>query len=123
MDFASYIKRVISATDSESRYNLNITVKKFDEIFDRIAIILSFFFVNLRKRIKEKYTESIRTDNALSGIFRVLNSSKAKWMVRMLLKDYNSVYILETLAMQQFHFLLPDLLSFQNSFDTAVKLL
>lgn len=29
----------------------------------------------------------------------------------------------EVLAMQRFHFLLPDLLGFQNSFEAAVKLL
>lgn len=41
----------------------------------------------------------------------------------MLLKDYSPVHVPETLAMQQFHFLLPDLLRFQSSLETAVKLL
>jgi DNA ligase-4 len=44
-------------------------------------------------------------------------------MVRMLLKDYSPMRILETVVIHQFHFLLPDLLSFQNSFEAAVKLL
>ena len=41
----------------------------------------------------------------------------------MILKNYIPVRVPETLAMHQFHFLLPDLLSFQNSFKAAVKLL
>jgi DNA ligase 4 len=123
MDFASCVERVMSATDSEPRHGPSATVEELDETLDRIAVTSSFSSVNLRKRIKERHAEPIRTDDALSGIFRLLNSSEAKWMVRMLLKDYGPVHIPETLAMQQFHFLLPDLLTFQNSFDTAVKFL
>ena len=44
-------------------------------------------------------------------------------MVRMILKTYSPVHVPETLALQQFHFFLPDLLCFQNSFEAAVKLL
>jgi DNA ligase 4 len=44
-------------------------------------------------------------------------------MVRILLKDYSPVRILETAVMHQFHFLLFNLLNFQNSFEAAVKLL
>jgi DNA ligase-4 len=44
-------------------------------------------------------------------------------MVRMLLKNYSPIHIPEILAMRQFHFLLPDLLSFQSSLEAAVKLL
>ena len=44
-------------------------------------------------------------------------------MVSMLLKDYSPVHVLETLAMQQFYFLLPNLLRFQSSLKAAVKLL
>jgi DNA ligase-4 len=41
----------------------------------------------------------------------------------MVLKTYSQVHILGTLALQQFHFLLPDLLRFQHSFEAAVKIL
>src|SRR6266536_2779246 len=41
----------------------------------------------------------------------------------MILKNYSPIRVPETLAMHQFHFLLPDLLIFQNSFEAAVKLL
>jgi hypothetical protein len=41
----------------------------------------------------------------------------------MLFKNYRPVRIPETLAIRQFHFLLPDLLRLQNSFEAAVNLL
>jgi hypothetical protein len=44
-------------------------------------------------------------------------------MVCMLFKNYRPVCIPETLAMRQFHFLFPDLLRLQNSFEAAVNLL
>ena len=41
----------------------------------------------------------------------------------MLLKIYSPVHILDKLAIQQFYFLLPSLLDFQNLLGTAIKLL
>jgi hypothetical protein len=41
----------------------------------------------------------------------------------MLLKTYSAVHIRDRLAMQQFYFLLPSLLDFQNSLGAAMKLL
>jgi DNA ligase-4 len=73
--------------------------------------------------VREKYTGPIQINGALSSIFRRLKSSEAKWMVRVLIKDYSPVQIPETLEMYHFHFLLPDLLNFQNSFEAALKLL
>ncbi len=94
MNFASCVERVMSATDSEPRHGPSATVEELDETLDRIAATSSFSSVYLRERIKEKHAEPIRTDDALSGIFRVLNSSEAKWMVRMLLKDYGPISVI-----------------------------
>ena len=123
VDFASCVERVMAATDSEQRPGPDVTLLEIDEILDRIAATSAFSSVDLKERTKEKYAEPIRINNALSGMFRRLNSSEAKWMVRMLLKNYSPVHVPETLAMQQFHFLLPHLLGFQNSFEAVVKLL
>jgi DNA ligase 4 len=111
----------MAAIDCEFRYNSNIIFEEFDEIFDQIIIISSFSFIDLRERIKEKYGRRIRVNELFSRIFRILNSSEAKWMVRILLKNYSPVYILEISAMLQFHFLLSDFLRFQSSLEIAVK--
>src|SRR5450755_4341446 len=102
MDFASCVKYIITATDFEHRPGPNITLEKFNEIFDRIVITLPFLSIDLKKRINEKYAESIQVNNTLSSIFRRLKSVKAKWMIRMLLKDYSPVRIPETAVMYLF---------------------
>jgi hypothetical protein len=76
MDFASYVKHIITAIDPE--YRPSLTLEKFDEILDRIIIISSFSFIDLKKKIKKKYAKLIRINNALSSIFRRLKNSKAK---------------------------------------------
>jgi DNA ligase-4 len=122
-DSASCVERVMAATDSELRPGPSMTLEELDEILDRIAATSSFSSVDLRERVKAKYMEPIRSNDALSRIFRILNSCEAKWMVRMALKTYSPVQVPETLVLQQFHVLLPDVLRFQNSFEAAVKLL
>jgi hypothetical protein len=48
---------------------------------------------------------------------------EAKLVVRMLFKTYSLVLIRGNLTTQRFHSLLPNLLSFQNTFKAAVQLL
>jgi DNA ligase-4 len=59
----------------------------------------------------------------LLRLFRRLRSSETKWIIRMLSKNYSPAQVPETLAMSEFHFLLPDLLRFQSTIHAAVDLL
>jgi DNA ligase 4 len=77
-NLVSCIECVIAATDSEYRSVPNLILKELDKILDRIAATLLFLSVNLRKQVNTKYIEPIRTNNKLSKIFRILNSSEAK---------------------------------------------
>jgi DNA ligase 4 len=95
-DLASCVERVMAATDSEPRLGPSVALEELDEILDRIAATSSFSSVDLRERVKAKYMEPIRTNDALSIIFRRLNSSEAKWMVCMVLKTYSLVHVPET---------------------------
>jgi hypothetical protein len=70
-----------------------------------------------------RHSRPLQVDEVFSTIFRRLYSSEAKWMVRMLLEKYSPVLIPEKPTIHRFHFLLPDLLSFQNTFEAAVQLL
>jgi len=82
-----------------------------------------FSAVDLRNKIKTKYPSHRRADDVLSVLLHKLHSSEAKWLIRMMLNTYSPAQVLEALAMRRFHFLLPDILRFQNSFKTAVQLL
>jgi DNA ligase 4 len=120
-DFASCVERILATTDCEPRYSPDATLEELDNVLDQIAAMSALLSISLREKIKDGLLICI--DNTLSRIFRVLKSSEAKWIVRMLSKNYSPVCVPESLAMHQFHFLLPDLLKFQNSFEAAVKLL
>jgi DNA ligase-4 len=99
MDFASCVKHIIAAINFKHRPDPNVTFEKLDEILDRITAISSFSSIDLKKRMKEKYAESIRVNNTLSSIFRRLKILEAKWMIRILLKDYSPVHISGTAVM------------------------
>jgi DNA ligase-4 len=122
-DFASCVEHLMSATDAETRCGSSVTLEELDETLDRIAATSSFSSIHLRERMQAKYSEPIKTQDTLARVFRRLHSSEAKWMIRLITKTYSPVHIPETLAMQKFHFLLPDALSFQNSFEAAVRFL
>ena len=62
-------------------------------------------------------------DDLLGNIFKRLQPQEAKWLVRLILKDFSPVRVNETLVLKAFHFLLPDLLRFQDDFRAAIELL
>ena len=62
-------------------------------------------------------------DSLLGNIFKRLQPQEAKWLVRLILKEFSPVRVNETLVLKSFHFLLPDLLQFQNDFRAAIELL
>lgn len=122
-DFASCVERVMAPTDCESRSGSDMTLDELDEIIDRVAALSPFSSMILKKSIERRFGRSVRAMDLLSGVSRHLRSSEAKWMVRMLSKNYGPAGVPEELAMSRFHFLLPDLLKFQNSIQAAVRLL
>jgi DNA ligase-4 len=89
-DFASSVERVMSATDPGFRPGPGVTLDEINETLDRIAAKSSFSSNELGVKVGTKYAASIQTNVALSRIFRQLHSSEAKWIVRMVLKTYNS---------------------------------
>ncbi|KAH7124504.1 hypothetical protein EDB81DRAFT_765325 [Dactylonectria macrodidyma] len=122
-DFASSVERVMAITDSESGAGREITLEELDDTLDQTAASSSFSSASLRERVTTKHGRSIRADNSLLKVFRVLQSSKTKWMIRIISKNYSPARVPETLVMSKFHFLLPDLLRFQNSIPAAIGLL
>lgn len=62
-------------------------------------------------------------DAALANLVKRMEPCQAKWFVRLILKDLSPVKIDEPLVLKCFHFLLPDLLRFQQNYDAAIALL
>jgi DNA ligase 4 len=96
-DFALCVGRVLATTDCESRHGPDATLEELDNVLDQIAAMSAFSSISLREKIKDGLLICI--DDTLSRIFRALKSSEAKWMVRMLSKNYSPVCVPESLAM------------------------
>ena len=81
-----------------------------------------------RCRFSERYSKpppgsSELRDKLVGDICKRLDASQSKWLVRSILKDLAPVRVNEALVLQIYHFLLPDVLRFQNNLETAIKML
>jgi DNA ligase 4 len=92
-------------------------------VLNRIASRSPFSLSSLRDEVRHTKSEPVGGSNELAAIFRRLHSSSTKWMIRIIFKDLSSLKLLERLILRLFHFLLPDLLQFQNSFHACVAAL
>jgi DNA ligase 4 len=113
----------MSVTDPALQPDSGMTVDWIDEVLDCIAATSSFSSSKLRADVQARQAAPTNAQSDLLDIFRRLRGLEAKWLVRMLLKNYSPVHVPEKVAMQNFHFLLPDLLGFQDSFEAVVELL
>lgn len=123
LDFAASVERVMAITDCEPRVGSELSLEEIDDTLDQVAVLSSFSSANLREAVREKYGHLSSANELLSRVFARLKSFEAKWMIRMMFKSYSPAHIPDMLAMSHFHFLLPDLLRFQDSISAAVELL
>ncbi|KAI9758443.1 MAG: vacuolar protein sorting-associated protein 1 [Chaenotheca gracillima] len=96
-----------------------VTIEEVDVALTKLAARCRFSSIEVRKAGGPRADP----ESVLSPIFHRLQSREAKWFTRMILKSYLPVVLPEQLVLKQFHFLLPDLLRFQSSFDAAAALL
>ena len=93
-----------------------VTLEEIDHVLDQIAASSRFSAPELRLRVPAR-----RPDEALGPVFLRLQSREAKWLTRMILKNLSPVMVPEALCMNEYHFLLYDLLAFQDSFAAAIN--
>jgi DNA ligase-4 len=72
---------------------------------------------------QRKRLEDFEIDTELKKILGKLASWEAKWLVRLILRDHSTLDLDEHFILAKFHFLLPDLLLFQNDFSAALSML
>ncbi|KAF2153438.1 hypothetical protein K461DRAFT_278248 [Myriangium duriaei CBS 260.36] len=73
--------------------------------------------------VKQRKTSTVDPLFLLANIVRRLHPVEAKWLVRIVLKDLSVTQLDERLILKSIHFLLPDILRFQQDFDAAVHTL
>jgi DNA ligase 4 len=118
-DFASCLASVLAQTEMPvPRSGNEVTLEEISLALDEIAANIKGSAPALRAKASPFDAVEI-----LTPILCRLQSTEVKWLVRMLLKSFRPVQIPENITMQQFHFMLPDLLTIQNDFSAAVNTL
>ena len=118
-DFPNCLASILAQTEMPTPQPGNeVTLEEINDALDEIAANVKSSAPTLRA--SARFLDPV---DALSPILLRLRSVEAKWLVRMLLKSYYPVQIPEAVTMQQFHFLLEDLLKIQNDFGAALDTL
>lgn len=118
MDLASCVESVMRDAENPTVLPLQeVTLDEIDGSMEQIASANRSSSPDVRR----KQAGIVDVYKLLSDIFLRLRSWEAKWFVRLVLKKFDPVVLPETYTMLQFHFLLPEILRVQSSFEKAVS--
>lgn len=117
-DLGQCVENVMRQAENHIPAGQELSVEDIDRAMSLIASRCRFSGPQVRRNRTAVDIESI-----LSSLYRRSSSRDAKWLTRMILKSYAPVVFPEQYTFRKFHFLLPHLLLFQNSFDGALEML
>jgi DNA ligase-4 len=118
-DFPQCVEAVMAQAEfDEPGPGQELTLGELDQALDELAARSPFSSSTIRTDRDPREANAI-----LCSLLRRLQSWEAKWLVRIILKNFSPVIVPEHLAMDQFHFLLRELLDLQRSFEAAVMVL
>ncbi|KAH7071398.1 hypothetical protein BKA63DRAFT_418707 [Paraphoma chrysanthemicola] len=118
-DLGAYVERAMAPWDGTFTVKRAISIDRVDRLLVQLAARYRFSDEAIRKQ----RDWHVKTDTELKEIFVRLESWEAKWLVRLILRDHCTVDLEEQFIFGQYHFLLPDLLMFQNDFDAVFEML
>ncbi|GAB1726786.1 hypothetical protein NU195Hw_g6390t1 [Hortaea werneckii] len=98
-----------------------LTVQEVDEVLLKLAEQCRFSDPVITTRLPSGSSRD--RDELIGDVLKRMEPMEAKWFVRILLKDLAPVTVDEKAVLRSFHFLLPDLLRFQNNYEAALLLL
>lgn len=118
-DLGTCLERVMEARGYESSRRFPVSVEQVDDMLWTFAGHCRFS----EPAIPRPPPGSDTRDAELKDILDRLSPQEAKWLTRLILKCFKPVSIEEMLILRNIHFLLPDLLRFQQDFGAAMLLL
>ncbi|KAF2125391.1 hypothetical protein P153DRAFT_400214 [Dothidotthia symphoricarpi CBS 119687] len=118
-DLGAYTERTMKSWDGTFTTKRHFPIEQID----RLLVQLAAKYRYSDRVIREQRDWHMETDTELKDILVRLESWEAKWLVRLLLRNYCTIELDELIVFQQYHFLLPDLLMFQNDFDAVFDML
>ncbi|KAL2788855.1 hypothetical protein BJX66DRAFT_352480 [Aspergillus keveii] len=117
-DLGQCVENVMRQAENVIHAGQEVNVEEIDYALTQIASRRRFSGPTVRRQ-----RSAVDVEETLSPIYRRLSSRDAKWLTRMILKSHFSEIVPERLTLASYHFLLPHLLLFQNSFEAAVNLI
>ncbi|EAW24389.1 ATP dependent DNA ligase domain protein [Aspergillus fischeri NRRL 181] len=117
-DLGQCVENVMRQAEFDIISGQEVTVEEIDLALNKIASRCRFSGSRVRRQ-----HSAVDVEDTLRPLYRRMSSRDAKWLTRMILKSYHPVVLPAKLTMKSFHFLLPHLLLFQDSFDSALKML
>ena len=118
-DFGACFETVAKRWDGTFRHKTPTPVEQVERLLTQLAAKCKFSSPATR----QLWDKDINVDRLFKNVLIKLESWEAKWLVRLILGNYCTVEFDEDFVLEQFHFLLPDLLKFQNDFNKAFELL
>jgi DNA ligase-4 len=119
VDLGESIRRAMKKYDGTFKKKSTTSIDRVDMLLTQLAAKYRFSDPSIR----QQRDWHMRTDDELKSIITRLDSWEAKWFVRLILRDYPTAALDETYVYEQYHFLLPDLLKFQNDYHAAFGML
>ena len=116
--FGVHTHRVGTGTFKSQTKSL-IPMQRIDNLLTQLAAKYRFSDPGIRKQ--RDWNTS--TDTELRYVLSRIQSWEVKWFVRLLLRENTTISLNETYVFRQYHFLLPDILKFQDDFDAAFRML
>lgn len=118
-DLGVYAERAMKPWDGTFSSKHPTSITRVDRFLTQLAAKYRFSDAAIRSQ----RDWDVQTDEELKEIAVRLESWEAKWLVRLMLRDYCTITLDEHYTFKQYHFLLPDLLMFQNDFDSVFAML
>lgn len=118
-DLAVYTERAMKPWDGTFSSKRPVSIGRVDRLLTQLAARYRFSDAAIRSQ----RDWHVQTDEELKDILMRLDSWEAKWLIRLVLRDHCTIALDENYILGQYHFLLPDLLMFQNDFDAVFDML
>lgn len=117
-DLGQCVERVMKQSENLITPGNEVTIEEVDAALNGIASRCRFSGPEIRRK-----HAAAGVDSALGPLFLRLPSRDAKWLTRIILKNYGPVELPASWVLKNFHFLLPTLLLLQDSLGAAVRTL
>jgi DNA ligase-4 len=118
-DLGAYTERAMATWDGTFQTKHAFPIDQIDQLLVQLAAKYRFSDEAIRQQRKWH----VKTDTELREILVRLESWEAKWLIRLILRDHCTIELDEGFVYGQYHFLLPDLLMFQNDFEAVFDML